>query len=141
MRDINRLENELGIELCSHNQLKYYGIDFYFLHNKSSSKLDLNYNCYEINLYDFKKALVEFRDFKINELSDIISALEKDNNDVFKYSFFNSLIDNFDFSKILETDAIDCFFKETDSKRIKLAYKAIRIINYLKRIDCELNKK
>ncbi|NGZ15673.1 hypothetical protein HGG78_18360 [Vibrio aestuarianus] len=52
MRDIKALEKELGINIINTETAISIGATRYFLTHNSSSKLDLNYNCYEQNLYD-----------------------------------------------------------------------------------------
>lgn len=140
MRDVSKLEKKLNIKIANRYELEYYGISYYFLSNDSSSKLDLNYNCYEVNLYDYSKALKEFRKFKIKELNEIIIALNTREEMLFgsDYYLLNKYISKNDFSNVF--DEIDCLFKEKENKRMRLAYEAFKIITYLHRIDSELNK-
>lgn len=142
MRDVSKLEKKLNIKIANRYELEYYGISYYFLSNDSSSKLDLNYNCYEVNLYDYSKALKEFRKFKIKELNEIIIILNTREEIFFgsDYYFLNKYIKNNDFSNIFESNLFDCLFKEKENKRMRLAYEAFKIITYLHRIDNELNK-
>ena len=62
MRDIKALEKKLDINIINTERALAIGATRYFLDKHSKSKLNLDYNCYEQNLYNEDILEIELRE-------------------------------------------------------------------------------